>query len=187
MFKKKMLTEACALGILACGACFLPPLPAPRPTAPPMPVAPRWRHVYGVRVVAADVSDSHHLDGEDLAMKVANRINWMARDTGIRAFASRQAGSEQAVLELRVEKESATQSAASAAQKLDTWSFSIGISAMLTDRSGQVLWQDVEPAVLFQATFFRDPSIEIWNHAGIDDSLPQFLSNRVASRALYQR
>jgi hypothetical protein len=119
-------------------------------------------------------------------MRVANRINWMARNTGIRAFASGQPGSEQAVLEIKVEKESATTHPTSSTQKLDTWSYSIGISATLTDRSGKVLWQDVEPAVLFRASFFRDPPLDIWNQGGLNESLPAFLGNRVAYRALYQ-
>jgi len=35
MLEKKVLTLACMAGILACGACFLPPLPEPKPRLPP--------------------------------------------------------------------------------------------------------------------------------------------------------
>ena len=185
MLRKKLLTVACALGILACGACFLPPLPAPRPTAPPVPIQPRWHDIYGVRVVATDVSDAHHVDGENLAMKVANRINWMARDTGIRAVASSQPGSEQAVLELKILKESATQSTFTSTSTQDRWLFSIEASVSLTDRNGQVLWQDPEPAVTYQTRYPWVTSIDRWNHGGMGQSLPEFLGERVAYRALY--
>lgn len=186
MFKKKLLTVACALGILACGACFLPPLPAPTPraTAPPAPVLPRWIAIHTVRVVATDVSDKRHLDGDGLAMKVANRINWLTGGTVIRAYASDQPGSEDAVLEVKVEKESETRSATS--PKRDDWTFAIGISATMTDRYGQVRWQDAEPAILYYGIFPHDPSLDEWNERGLKESLPDFLGERVAHRVLYE-
>ncbi|MGA2649837.1 MAG: hypothetical protein ABSF28_04920 [Terracidiphilus sp.] len=188
MLRKKMLTVACALGILACGACFLPPLPEPSPrrSAPPLPVQPRWYHIHSVRVIAADVSDSHYLDSEYLAMNLADRINWMARGYGIRAFASNQPANEDAVLEFKVEKESATPWTAQSTQKVTTWSFSIRTSASLRDRNGQVRWLDEEPAILFRAGFPQDPSIDIWKQGGFNESLPEFLGDRVAHLALYQ-
>jgi hypothetical protein len=187
MLKKKLLTAVCALGILACGACFLPPLPERRPTAPPLPVYARWRQIHSVRVVAMDVSDSHHLYGDDLAMKVANRINWTAGANGIRAFASHQPANEDAVMEFKVEKESATPWTVQSTQKQRTWSFSIGVSVSLTDRNGLVRWRDAEPAILFRAGFPPDSSIDIWKQAGFNESLPEFLGDRVAHLALYQR
>jgi len=188
MLKKKLLTVACALGIVMCGGCFLPPvmLPGPkRPTPPPLRTA--WEGIHRVRVVATDVSDAHHLDGGTLAMFVANRINWMAQGKGIKAFASGQTGNEQAVLELKVETESATQSGSPSTPMQNAWSFSVGISATLTDRNGQVLWHDVEPAVLFENSFPQDSSVDIWAQRGFNGSLPWFLGERVAHEALYQR
>jgi len=140
-----------------------------------------------VRVIATNVSDSHHLEDETLANRVANRITWMALGTGIKAFASSEPAHEQAVMELKVEKESATLLGPSSFPRENLWSFSVGISASLTDKNGQVLWQDTEPAVLFKDSFPQDSSIDIWEQRGTDGSLPWFLGEWVADRALYQR
>jgi hypothetical protein len=188
MLRKKLLTLACALVLVMCGGCFLPPVMVPGPKRPtPPPLRQVWQGIHSVRVVATNVSDAHHLDGEALAITVANRINWMAQGTGIKAFASGQPAREQAVLVLKVEKESATASPATSTQTPNAWSFSIGTSASLTDRNGQVLWQEVEPAVLFQNSFPQDSSIDIWTRRGFNGSLPWFLGERLAHQALYQR
>jgi hypothetical protein len=186
MLVKKLLTVACALGILACGACFLPPIPAPRHPAPPTPVQAGLHGIHRIRVVATNVSDSRHLNADELAMEVANRINWLARDTGITASASSQTGDEEAVLEVKIDKESATPSTVFSTEKVEAWSFSIEVSTTLMDRGGRILWQDVDPADSFLVTFPRDPSGDIWSRPGRDVSVPQFVARRVAYRALYK-
>ena len=54
MFEKKMLTLCCAIGILAFGACFLPPLPQRQP--PPPPIRSGLRGLSNVEVAVANQS-----------------------------------------------------------------------------------------------------------------------------------
>src|ERR1035438_9069294 len=97
MLEKKLLTLACAAGILACGACFLPPLPEHhRP--PPLPARLALAGIQSIRVSVTNTSESHHLDPSDLALAVTKSINELTNETGVSAYDQRYAGD--AVLEI---------------------------------------------------------------------------------------
>src|SRR5271168_4638715 len=105
MLVKKLITLACAVGILACGACFLPP---PRMHTPPPTVPPNLLGINRIRVVASNTSPTQHLDAAQLSLWLANQISGQARNATITGFSAQQAKNEDAVLEVTILNESAT-------------------------------------------------------------------------------
>lgn len=70
MVKKKLLTLAGVAGILACGACFLPPLPQKKL---PLPLALASVHRIAIRV--EDVSQSNIFDARTMSYATAADFN----------------------------------------------------------------------------------------------------------------
>lgn len=141
MLKKKLLTLACAVGILACGACFStwgPPTP---------PLAPRIKSngVHSIDVEVTNVSESQHIDSSTLARLVAESVNGYSNDTKVKAHARHEAGTDDTVLKITILDESAARDPSRVLPSdMLPWSIDVSLSATLTQKDGQVLWQEKE-------------------------------------------
>src|ERR1035438_6901552 len=102
MLGKKLLTLACLLGILACGACSGP---AYRP-----PVVRPMVGVRTIQVVVANDSESRQLDPARLSAAIVVMLNRRHDGIGNGAFQATSAetlGDADAVLDVKILKESA--------------------------------------------------------------------------------
>lgn len=153
MLGKQLITLAAILGILSCGACFLPNLIDRDPPPPP----PRLKiDLRGVRTIGVSVTNDSKaplLDSTLLALKVAEYGNDRSRDTKVKLRVRREGGNEDAQLKIVILKESAVkvpQATPGAAQK---WALQLVVSSTLTARDGHVIWQeahrnrDLAPAI----------------------------------------
>lgn len=184
MLEKKLVTLVCAVGILACGACFLPPLPQHRPPPPPPPILD-LQGIQSIRVEVTNNSASRHLDPSGLAQAVANAINWRTKDHGVSAHVQKEAGDGDAVLAVTVLSETATPETTAKNSGLTRWSFLVGTSASLTKLNGQRVWHETEVDSRFNRSFAQqDPGL-LWNDPSVTPWLSGALSQRVVYRMFY--
>jgi hypothetical protein len=181
MVKKKLLTLAGVVGILACGACFLPELP--QHTTPPPPPVHIWLDgVQSIRVEVANASPSHHLDSAALARKIADAINEQSWKTKVNAHVGKQAEGEDAVLAITVLSETAVPA------KSGRLTFLIKDSATLTRLDGALVWRETEAENwLMQSADNEGYAEATWKFPGFLNQVDNQLSARVVYRLLYGR
>ncbi|MFZ0395481.1 MAG: hypothetical protein WCF17_00705 [Terracidiphilus sp.] len=138
MHREKLITAACALGILACGACFLPP---PRPAAPPL--APDLRASRRIRVEVANLSPTQHVPPQRLGRTIVERMNGRLARTDIRARTNTEPKTGDAVLHIEILQESvASKSAPSYPRQSGVvFNFSVFFNGTLTAANGAVVWR----------------------------------------------
>jgi len=95
--RKKLLTLAGLVGILACGACFLPPLPQQRASLPP---ALASVHMIAIRV--EDGTASNLFDPLIMSNATAGNFNQLWKEFPVKAEASNAGGPSDAVLRITV-------------------------------------------------------------------------------------
>lgn len=142
MHRKQLITLAAILGILGCGACFLPDLIDRTPPPPPPPLRIDLQGVRTIGVAVNNDSKSPILDSMRLAQAVVEHANYRSRQTKVRLRVRRDGGDEHAQLKISIVRESAVpvpQTTPGAAQK---WALRLNISATLTARDGRVIWQE---------------------------------------------
>jgi hypothetical protein len=188
MVAKKLLTLACAVGILACGACFLPPSPEPKPQPPPQ-VRIDLTGIRMIRVEVVNSSGTHHLNGADLASEVAGAITarFGAR-TGrpeLRASTGDGQGVEDAVFKITILSESLVEEAPSAARV--SGPFLIGDSATLTRRDGVVLWQETNATNRIYIPIPPSDAGEMWKDLLVEKKLETVLANHLVLRMVFSR
>ncbi|MDR3752643.1 MAG: hypothetical protein P4K93_03385 [Terracidiphilus sp.] len=179
MLKKKLLTIAGVLAILACGACFLPPLPSHEP---PPPVRNRLDGVQNIRVEVTNASPSHHLDSADLARKVAEAINEKPWKTKIGAHVGKEAAGEDAVLFITVLSE--TEEPAPTA-KTGRMAFLINDSVRLMRLDGALVWQESGEENWIPYNVDAGDEADAWKIHGLVDGVEKALSDRLVSRMFY--
>ena len=182
MLGRKLLTLACAVGILAFGACFGPP----SDNHPPLPRL-ELQGIHHIRVTAVNVSESHHLDPFDVAQAVAYRINVRSRETGARAHVEREATTVDAVFAITILRESATQILRLSASGVERWSILVNTSATLTNADGQVIWSETGVSNSFYRAFAAQDVEELWKEPTLRNGLTTELSTRLAHRIFYAR
>lgn len=139
MLVKKVITLAGALGILACGACFLPP---PDRQPPPPTLRQGLQGVKFIDVIVTNLSESHHLGPDLLAIAAVARINGETRFTGIRASTGPVTVPPDAILKIDILSERATPHVRKDSGSNMNWFFEAAFSATLTNHDGQVVWQE---------------------------------------------
>jgi hypothetical protein len=179
MIEKKLVTLGCAVGILACGACFLPPLPERKP--PPPPVLLDFKGIQKIRLEVSNASESHHLDPEALAGWIEFRIDSDARRAGVKAFSQKNPASANAdgVLKVNIVSETAAPQQGGASVAGEDWTFQIRLSAVLTKKDGEVVWSEPDGDYRFSerhaATSAGDiliyPEVRNWLTLGIGRQL----------------
>lgn len=137
MHRKKLFTVACALGILACGACFLPP---PRPAAPPL--APDLRASRRIRVEAANTSPTQHIPPQRFGSTLVGRMNDRLARADIKARTNTEPKTGDAVLHIEILQESVTSKPAPSYPKQAgvVFNFSVVFNGTLTAANGAVVW-----------------------------------------------
>jgi hypothetical protein len=153
MLGKKLLTVACALGILALGACF-GPVGEYRPPRPPMNL---FTGIQTVRVVITNSSPSHYLDPAVIQRDVVTDFNISGNQTNVHAVIE---GDGDSTLTLDVAEEDAHQIKGNAGGKSASWQFHAVGMAKLTNREGQVLWADPNWNVSYTRAYY---DIQKWN------------------------
>lgn len=177
MLKQKLLTITGVLGILACGACFLPTPSGHRP-----PLRPQLSGVRSIRVQVQDVSQAPHFDPTDFASALAEAINAQ----GHRTWAQAQAdpGNEDAVLQIKVLKETAQQDPAHSTGTEEKWYFSVTITATLV-RKSQVIWEDKNSMYSFNHRFPPEDFAAIWSEPSVTRWEQSTLAQAVAYNLLH--
>jgi hypothetical protein len=179
MIEKKLLTLACAAGILACGACFLPTLPDRQPPPPPARLA--LAGIQSIWVSVTNTSESHRLDPRDLAQAVIKSINEQSHETGVSAYEQRDAAD--AVLEVTVVSE--TEKPLPSNNKGVV--FEITISATLTRKEGDLMWRETEALDPFSYSLTSDYSGNPLQNASVRAWVTNMLSTRLVYRMLHGR
>ena len=183
MLVKKLITLAGALGILACGACFLPPPEDRHP--PPPPLTRKWG-VKLIRVEVTNSSETHYLVADRLATATAMLINERSGATGVKARAVGDPGPVDAVLAITVLREEATSHPFQNPALGATWTFQVTISANLMKSDGHsVPVETLQKNSVNQQLSTRDEA-EAWKKISDRDwVLPEVLGGRFMDRLLY--
>lgn len=181
MLVKKLITLACAIGILACGACFLPP---PRMHTPPPPVSPNLRGISRIRVVASNTSPAQHVDAAQLSIWLASQISVQAREAKITGFSAQQAANEDAVLEVIILSESATPLPGTNPGDEQNWELRLSLTAVLTRTDGQVAWRESNGDYTASRLLAREPEPDVWKEPIVQGWLTRGVGNRLVYRML---
>jgi hypothetical protein len=142
MLKKKLLTVACALGILSFGACFGPIERSPivRPLA----------DARTILVTVTNASQSHHLDPSAFANAIVvqtnGRFHGGISSGNIQALTEAPPGVADATLKVTILSESARQYREFLSSE-SSWKISIKVSATLVGWDGRVIWSDGDVAL----------------------------------------
>jgi hypothetical protein len=177
--RKKLLTLAGVVGILACGACFLPPLPQHKPAPPPIRVGTDG--VHNIRVEAVNSSLSHHLVAAALAQKIAVAINEQSWKTKVNAHVGWEPGGEDAVLVITVLSETLETEQAETGSR----TFLIRDSAKLTRPDGTLVWQETEAGNSIEYNVDEQNAADAWKILGLVDGVEKALSDRLVFRMFY--
>jgi hypothetical protein len=180
--RKKLLTLAGVVGILACGACFLPPLPQHKPAPPP--IRDGLVGIQSIRVEVANTSPSQHLGSADLARKIAGAINEQSWKTKVSAHVGKEAGGEDAVLVITVLSETVEPAESSKPGRL---TFLIKDSATLTRLDGTLVWRETETGNWITRHVDEENAADAWKDPGLVDGVDKVLSDRLVFRMFYGR
>jgi hypothetical protein len=135
MLVKKLITLAGALGILACGACFLPDLINRQP---PPPLIPAMQSIKTIAVTVKNSSSTQHIDARLVAVAIAKRLNLVQSTPKIKAWAVKEGELADATLTITILEERATPSAIPSSPST-LWLFEQKVSASLIRSNGQLI------------------------------------------------
>jgi hypothetical protein len=178
MLEKKLLTVAGVIGILACGACFLPPIKN-TPQYPPAPLRPELKGIKTIDLFVDDASDSHQVDRIKVAALICNNMDSRKDQTRIGCEFRETPRPKYAVLRVTLVKEWANPRPPESGQAAPLWLLELTINATLTGPKGQVLWQQ-ENATYRGNEFiqtndpveaWKDPRAAHWISTGFSDRL----------------
>jgi hypothetical protein len=130
MLNKKLLTLACAVGILVCGACGM----FDRPLPPPMTL---FVGIHTVRVVVTNKSATHQIDADGVQQAIIKELNMPSNQTHMRAVPD---GDADCTLSLDILDEDARKSIQDPQRDGALWSFRALFSTKLTGKDGKPLW-----------------------------------------------
>jgi len=185
MIGKKLVTLACAAGILACGACFLPPLPQHQP--PPPAILIDLQGIQSIHVEATNISPSRHLDPDDLAGEAARAINAQSGKAGVSAHAGKEQGDADAVLQITVVNEDVELNPQVTPRGSRGANFYIKDSATLTRRNGVVLWRETEVRNLIFREISEAAGGEVWKDPAQMNGLDSVLGYKLVFRMFHVR
>ena len=182
MLWKQLLTMACAVGILACGACFLPPRYTPQP-----PPAIFSENVKRLRIVVVNQTESRHLDPSALAEVLAGKIDIFAAGAHVSSHIDGALNSaEDSVLQVQILSESAELQSSPSRNGLALWKFQIKTSASLTNASGIPLWRGKEFLNLDVSPSYATDAETMWKDPLAQSDLLRRLGIELASRVIHQ-
>jgi len=179
MLAKKLLALACAGGILAIGACFLPPV---RPQQPPPPQI----DFHGIRrlwVTASSQSETHHIDPSTLAAAVAYQFNLQVDNRVITASPS-YGSSHDGTLQIDILNESAAAQAIAASSGKTQWTLDVTLNATLTNSAGAILWHTTNFEIRSPGPIAGPNSGAVWESSPAPGQLRYWLSSALVNRLL---
>jgi hypothetical protein len=185
MIVKKLVTLACAAGILACGACFVPPQPTHTPPPPPLPLD--LRGISRIRVQVTNASPTQHLDATQLASWMASQIDVQAGRAAVTGFAAQQPGNEDAVLEVTILSESTKLQSAAASNGKATWEIELSLTAALTRLNGQVVWRESDGNYRASRALPQEAEPDLWKEPVVQGWLIRGVGNRLVYRMINAR
>jgi hypothetical protein len=182
MLEKKVLTLAGALGILACGACFLPPLPYHQPAPTPRHVD--FTGIHLIRVKVSDVEGKNQVNPADLAQAVAVKINMLGQAAGLSAQAGDLKEGPDATLEISIGNEYVISDSSASEGRLGNWTVTVWTSAVLMKPHGEVMWRDPEVLNKYKANLIASGPEAVWKDPLVHDWESAGLPTRIADRLL---
>jgi hypothetical protein len=192
MIRKKLLTIVCVAGILACGACFLPPdgnTPSypPPPSPPPPHLRPELQGIKAIRVVVVDATETHVLDPSQIAQAVSMHLLEQTNQSQIHLDKSETLQPGDAVLRIRLQNTTAVQQSHVSGKAMRAWRFYLTYTATLTDRSGQTIWQRTDqPYDHLYALQTNDPA-KAWQAPGIQRLFADAFAFSTVHEMLYDK
>jgi hypothetical protein len=182
MVRKQLLTVVCLLGILACGACFLPPLPAP----PPRPPRLDLHRSQGIRVEVTNVSATHHVDSGQMSQWLAEAINRQRRPTIPPARAGGEPMAGDAVMQVSIVGESLTP-VTTDRETSDAARPEVTLDATLTRPDGAIVWREMNYPYRSNIGILVPAAGDPWSSTGVQGWVQYYLCNRLAGRLLMGR
>ncbi len=184
MPRKKLLTIACVVGILACGACFLPPIKT-TPTYPPAPLRDELRGIRAIRVVVDDASQLHLVDPRQLEGRIDADIDSRQDQTHISAVFRAAPRPKDAVLRITLLDESATPQPPASNQSAPLWQLRLTVDAKLTGPDGKVLWQQQKVTYSHNESIQTNDPVEAWKDPEASHWLSAECGNQLLGAMFY--
>jgi hypothetical protein len=176
--QKQAVTLLGAIGILACGACFVP---SHYPPPPPPP------HVTEGVKSQRDRSAPNRLDLAALTGVILVDMNRRNAQTHLSAYPAEKSPSEvDATLQVEILSVSATPQTAPEDSGQQKWQFAIQTSSILTRQNGQVLWRSTINPVSPTLESYAHDSEAMWKDPIIQSSLLTLLGTGLSRQATYQ-
>ncbi|MFZ1085930.1 MAG: hypothetical protein WAN35_13275 [Terracidiphilus sp.] len=179
MVRKKLLTLAGVVGILACGACFLGPQPERTPPPAPPTIHGAFDGIQNIRVEVENTSPSHHLDSAALAQKIADTINEQSWTLKINAHVGKDGEKQDAVLAVTILSETVEPATLS---KSGSVTFHIKDSATLMKLQSVLQWRETEVENPFIRFHVKDASADLWSLPVLLDQVDKELSIKLVNR-----
>jgi hypothetical protein len=184
MLKKKLLTIAGVVGILACGACFLPPIHNGPPSPPPPLPLPQLHGIRTVRVIVTDNSIPAHIDTQFMAIAVVKYINLLSANDGIAAHAGGDPAD--ADLTIAISNERAALKQVEPFDGSESWLFEFTFSESLKNANGMILKQRSNIPVRVTYTLQAKHSADVWNVPNAREQYGLSLSYRATQGVFFQ-
>ncbi len=185
MLEKKLVTLACAAGILACGACFGPaphqgpPASSPAWMSPPRINPPKpidLTGIPGILVKVTNAAETRHVAPQVLNRMIASKFNFHEHSYIPRAYTQGAPKPGDAVLQVTIVKEITGTEAAIDAQGPPGQFLDLFMDASLTKVDGTIIWSESNLHFRFGGTALWAQSPNPWSSWDFKD----WLSNRVA-------
>jgi hypothetical protein len=184
MLEKKLLTVAGVIGILACGACFLPPIKN-TPNYPPPPLRDSLKGIRTIDLFLDDSSDSHQVNRIKAAALLCNNIDSRKDQTRIHCDFRDTPRPKDAVLRITLVKESATAHLPDSSQAAPRWVLALTINATLTGPDGQILWQEQNVTYNDSESIETNDPATAWESARVLDWLGGGFSDKLLGAMFY--
>jgi hypothetical protein len=185
MLRKKLLTIACVVGILGCGACFLPPVNSTPHYPPPPPIREELRGIKAIRVFVDDASGAHTVDTSEVASCVAGNLDERAGQTHIKNEDRKTPRPGDAVLQITLQKVTTTQNPPAQQENERRWSLELTIDATLTGANGETLWEQKSQSYRDDGYFQSNDPVKIWKDSGVSLWLSGRFSDRLLGAMFY--
>jgi len=169
MLDKKLLTVGSAIGILAMGACFLPP-----DRSPSHPLPPYLRSIHSIAILVEDATGESPMDSYTMSAATAGRFNRLGAEFPVHAAPQRVGTYSDVVLHIVVTQKSLSHVRTAGSREL--WEFQISTDSTLISNNGQFLWNLPNGAVRVTRWFPADAGTPSWTDHGVTQDVANDLA-----------
>ena len=160
MLDKQLVTLGSAIGILAMGACFLPPS---RSRSYPLP--PYLGSIQTIAINVEDVTGANTMKSESMSTETAASFNRQWSEFPIHAVPQRADAQSDVVLHIVVTQKSFSHLRSAGNREL--WEFQISSELTLTSKDGRILWSKPNRATRLSRWFAASAGMPSWNDRGV--------------------